>query len=67
MGLPTLHFVCGPVGAGKTTYAIALAESTKAVRFTGDEWVARLFAKDRPDPCPLEWTLERAERCRGHN
>jgi predicted kinase len=64
MPTPTLHFICGPVGAGKTTYAIALARRLKAVRFSTDEWTARLFGKERPDPCPPEWAAERGERCK---
>jgi predicted kinase len=64
MPTPTLHFICGPVGAGKTTYAIALSRRLKAVRFSVDEWIARLFGNERPDPCPPEWTADRAERCR---
>jgi predicted kinase len=64
MGTPALHFVCGPVGSGKTTYALALAKRIKAVRFSTDEWVARLFGEERPSPCPVEWAVERAERCR---
>ena len=64
MGTPALHFVCGPVGSGKTTYARALAARSKAVRFSTDEWIARLFGKERPSPCPVEWAVERAERCK---
>jgi predicted kinase len=64
MPTPTLHFVCGPVGSGKTTYATALAQRVKAVRFSVDEWIARLFAKDMPEPCTVEWVAERAERCK---
>jgi predicted kinase len=64
MPTPTLHFICGPVGSGKTTYAIAVAHRVKAVRFSIDEWIARLFGKERPDPCPVQWTVERAERCK---
>src|SRR5271167_1126487 len=63
--MPTVHFICGPPGAGKTTYAIALAQSIKGVRFTADEWLANLFAGDLPDagPSALEWATERAARC----
>jgi|HubBroStandDraft_4_1064222.scaffolds.fasta_scaffold99856_2 predicted kinase len=64
MPTPTLHFICGPVGSGKTTYAIALAHRIKAVRFSIDDWIARLFGKERPDPCPMAWTVERADRCK---
>jgi predicted kinase len=63
MATPALHFVCGPVGSGKTTYAQALAGRIKAVRFSTDEWVARLFGKERPSPCPVEWAVERTRRC----
>jgi predicted kinase len=63
--MPTAHLVCGPTGAGKTTYAIALAAQTRAVRLSTDEWVAALFIPDRPGPPSHEWLLERAERCEG--
>src|SRR5260370_26862416 len=63
--MPTVHLVCGPTAAGKTTYAIALASRVRAVRFSIEEWMANLFAADRPEPCPFAWTLERAHRCEG--
>ena len=58
-----MHFICGSTGAGKTTYAVALAKRTKAVRFTIDEWMANLFVVDRPGTPSLEWALERTARC----
>ena len=58
-----MHFVCGSTGAGKTTYAIALARRAKAVRFSIDEWMASLFVADRPVPPSLEWMLDRTARC----
>jgi len=58
-----VHFICGPPGAGKTTYAIALAQRTRAIRFCTEEWMSRLFHADRPHPVSREWTLERIERC----
>lgn len=61
--MAVVHFICGPTGAGKTTYAIALAERAKAVRFTIDEWMANLFVADRPPTASLEWALERTARC----
>jgi predicted kinase len=64
MATPTLHFVCGPVGSGKSMYAMALAQRVKAIRFSVDEWIARLFAKDGPEPCTVDWVTERAERCK---
>jgi predicted kinase len=61
--MPMVHFVCGYTGAGKTTYAVALAQRAKAVRFTLDEWMANLFFADRPAVPSLQWTLERNARC----
>lgn len=59
----TLHVVFGPTGAGKSTYARELARRTPAVHFSIDEWMAKLFAPDMPDPLEFEWMMERVERC----
>ncbi len=62
--MPTVHLVCGSTGAGKTTYAAALAKMTGAVRFSIDEWMLNLFMADRPPQASsLEWALARIERC----
>ena len=29
-----IHLVCGPIGAGKTTYVITLAKKENAIRFS---------------------------------
>ena len=58
-----MHLICGAIGAGKTTYAVALASRTGAVRFSLDEWMKTLFFPDRPAPQGLDWFLERAARC----
>ena len=42
----TLHVIFGPCGAGKTTYAHALARREGAVAFVLDDWGARLFGPD---------------------
>lgn len=42
--MPTVHLVCGYLGAGKTTFSQALAERESAVRFSLDELYLRLFA-----------------------
>ena len=39
----TVHLLCGKVGSGKTTFARALEEERRAVRFSPDEWMIRLF------------------------
>lgn len=58
-----MHFICGSTGAGKTTYAVALAQRAKAVRFSIDEWMAGLFIAEQPVPATLEWMLDRTARC----
>ena len=38
----TLHVVFGPTGAGKSTYAKALARSEPAVHFAIDDWITTI-------------------------
>lgn len=55
----------GPVGAGKTRFALQLMAKNNAVRFALDEWMATLFSPDRPslpERIP-EWYLQRKQRC----
>src|SRR6476619_730078 len=59
----TLHVIFGPCGAGKTTYAHALARREGAVAFVLDEWGARLFGPDVSGPLEFGWMLERLGRC----
>jgi len=40
---PTLHFLCGKAGAGKSTVAKALARDHAAILISEDVWLARLF------------------------
>ena len=46
--MPTAHLVFGFLGSGKTTLAKKLERQHAAVRFTPDEWMARLFGEDPP-------------------
>jgi len=46
--MPTAHLVFGFLGSGKTTLAKRLELQHSAVRFTPDEWMARLFGEDPP-------------------
>jgi predicted kinase len=46
--MATLHLLYGGVGTGKTTFAKKLERELPAVRFTHDEWMARLFGRDPP-------------------
>ena len=42
------HLVHGFLGVGKTTFARRLERERSAVRFTHDEWMARLYGVDSP-------------------
>lgn len=59
----TLHVIFGPCGAGKTTYAHALARREGAVAFVLDAWGARLFGPDVSGPLEFGWMRERLARC----
>ena len=59
----TLHVIFGPSGAGKSSYAQNLARQEPAVHFAIDDWMARLFVADMPDPIEFTWVMERVERC----
>ena len=55
--------IVGCTGAGKTTYALKLADELAAVRFSIDEWMTELFWADSPQPLQFLWTMERIGRC----
>lgn len=59
----TLHLICGSTGAGKTTYAIRLADQIGAARFSVDAWMTALFWADSPQPLDPAWAIERVRRC----
>jgi len=58
-----LHFLVGPTGAGKTTYAIRFCKEAGAVRFSIDEWMTALFWMDSPWPIEPAWSMGRVQRC----
>jgi predicted kinase len=58
-----IHLICGSTGAGKTTYACALADRIGAVRFSIDEWMSALYWMDTPQPLFPSWSMERVARC----
>ena len=60
----TVHIVTGLTGAGKTTYSLKLAEDRNAIRFSIDEWMARLFHPDMTE-LSYEWIMDRIARCDG--
>lgn len=43
---PIVYVLCGFIGAGKTTFAKKLEETTGAVRITKDEWLIRIVGND---------------------
>jgi predicted kinase len=46
--MATAHLIHGYLGAGKTTLARKLENDLPAIRFTHDEWMARLYGDDPP-------------------
>ncbi|WP_266157491.1 AAA family ATPase [Dyella silvatica] len=58
-----VHLIVGPVGAGKSTYALQLAQQHNAVRLNLDDWIAELFSQDRPHEDTMAWYIERTRRC----
>jgi len=57
-----LILVCGPTGAGKTTYSISLCEKIGAIRFSIDPWMQTLYSKDMTS-LDYSWMMERVARC----
>lgn len=57
-----LFLVCGPTGAGKTTYSMSLCKEVGAVKFSIDPWMQTLFAKDMQS-LDFSWMMERVGRC----
>jgi predicted kinase len=58
-----VHLVCGPTGAGATTYARALSQRVGGVCFSLKEWMFTLFLMDTPEPFEANWARERVVRC----
>jgi predicted kinase len=58
----SIHVVEGPVGAGKSTYALDLASRMQGVHIALDEWFAKLFSPDRPSSDFVPWYMERKQR-----
>lgn len=64
--MPVIHLIEGPVGAGKSTYAAALAERIGGVHIALDEWFAKLFSPDRPNADVMTWYAPRKDRLARH-
>ena len=52
---PIVYLICGFIGAGKTTFAKKLEETTGAVRITKDEWSIRFIGNDPTIDGYAEW------------
>lgn len=64
--MAVIHFLVGPVGAGKSTFARQRCACSPAVFVDADTWMVRLFGADaRPAENVLAWYLERRDRVRG--
>jgi predicted kinase len=61
-----IHLIEGPVGAGKSTYSMALAARIGGVHMALDEWFAKLFSPDRPAAHVVPWYVERKARLLDH-
>jgi len=57
-----VHLVIGSTGAGKSTYARALTERERGVRFVIDEWMRELFGPDQPKNPGYDFYAPRIER-----
>jgi predicted kinase len=61
--MASIHLVEGPVGAGKSTYAAALAAQHAAPHLNLDAWFSALFSPDRPAAGVMAWYGPRKWRC----
>ena len=58
-----LHVIAGSTGAGKTTYALDLAERLGALHLAIDPWMHTLFGPDQPAELNFDWMIARVDRC----
>ncbi len=57
-----IHLICGPVGAGKTTFAAQLCRDRDGIYFSIDEWMTCLFTPDLAGDIEYHWAMERIGR-----
>jgi predicted kinase len=58
-----IHLLFGPLGAGKSTLALQLADQQRGVRLSIDDWMLELYGPDRPQTMDLSWVVARVQRC----
>jgi predicted kinase len=61
--IASIILITGSTGAGKSTYARALADQLGGLRFSIDDWMTTLFWMDSPQPVQFDWAIERVNRC----
>lgn len=59
--MATAHLIYGYIGAGKSTVAARLERELPAIRFSSDEWIARLYSEDEADIADFGVLLDRVE------
>jgi predicted kinase len=57
----TAHLIYGYIGAGKSTFAARLERELPAIRFSTDEWIARLYSEDEADIADFGVLVDRVE------
>ena len=60
-----ITLLSGPIGAGKSHVARAIAARDAAVVLATDAFFRDLFLADMPMPPDMQWVLERIARCEG--
>jgi predicted kinase len=61
----TVHLLCGPSGAGKTTHAHKIARETQAIHLAIDDCLKPLSIPDSFDMAYIQMVMEKAEQCAG--
>ena len=57
------HLLCGPIAAGKSTFALVLADQEGALLFSIDKLMIRLYAPDAPTALTTDWYEPSVPRC----
>ena len=47
--MATIHLLHGFTGAGKSTFAKKLESEIRAIRFSPDEWMVKLYGNNPPE------------------
>jgi len=58
-----IHLICGPMGSGKSTYGLKLADEIKGIFFSTDDWLNGLFPPDRTSLQTLAKSVDSRALC----